>query len=172
MGDIVNFFSGYGAYHHNVVNKWIHILCVPIILYTANGFGEFCQIDYQGTKINWILLINTFAILYYLSLHVVSGLITGLLMYSAHFLFTKEYIAGEENAFWMIFSAHVIGWVAQFIGHGVFEGRKPALMDNLLQVFSAPLFVVLEVLFMIGYNPGLALRCEKAVLAKMPKKSK
>ena len=45
--------------------------------------------DYQGTKINWILLINTFAILYYLSLHVVSGLITGLLMYSAHFLFTK-----------------------------------------------------------------------------------
>ena len=44
MGDIVNFFSGYGAYHHNVVNKWIHILCVPIILYTANGFGEFCQI--------------------------------------------------------------------------------------------------------------------------------
>ena len=45
----------------------------------------------------------------------------------------SEYIAGEENAFWMIFSAHVIGWVAQFIGHGVFEGRKPALMDNLLQ---------------------------------------
>ena len=106
--------------------------------------------DYQGTKINWILLINTFAILYYLSLHVVSGLITGLLMYSAHFLFTKgkkreilflskyapihsEYIAGEENAFWMIFTAHVIGWIAQFIGHGVFEGRKPALMDNLLQ---------------------------------------
>ena len=44
MGDIVNFFSGYGAYHHNIVNKWIHILCVPIILYTANGFGEFCQI--------------------------------------------------------------------------------------------------------------------------------
>ena len=112
--------------------------------------------DYQGTKINWILLINTFAILYYLSLHVVSGLITGLLMYSAHFLFTKgkkreiflywvlievqcsqfaysEYIAGEENAFWMIFTAHVVGWIAQFIGHGVFEGRKPALMDNLLQ---------------------------------------
>ena len=45
----------------------------------------------------------------------------------------SEYIAGEENAFWMIFTAHVIGWIAQFIGHGVFEGRKPALMDNLLQ---------------------------------------
>ena len=45
----------------------------------------------------------------------------------------SEYISGEENAFWMIFTAHVIGWIAQFIGHGVFEGRKPALMDNLLQ---------------------------------------
>ena len=106
--------------------------------------------DYQGTKINWILLINTFAILYYLSLHLVSGLITGLLMYSAHFLFTKgkklsrliqienretflELISSEENAFAIIVSAHVFGWIAQFVGHGVFEGRKPALMDNLLQ---------------------------------------
>ena len=48
----------------------------------------------------------------------------------------SEYIAGQENAFWMIFTAHVIGWIAQFIGHGVFEGRKPALMDNLLQGMS------------------------------------
>ena len=128
--------------------------------------------DYQGTKINWILLINTFAILYYLSLHVVSGLITGLLMYSAHFLFTKgkkrdilfwvntlrpnsEYIAGEENAFWMIFSAHVIGWVAQFIGHGVFEGRKPALMDNLLQGKSQQL--TRPGMIWLGLNwPGLS----------------
>merc|ERR1711970_691583 len=38
---------------------------------------------------NWILVVNTFAVLYYLSLHFVSGLVTATLMYSAHFLFVK-----------------------------------------------------------------------------------
>lgn len=37
-------------------------------------------------------------------------------------------------------------WVAQFVGHGVFEGRAPALLDNLFQAFfMAPVFVLLEV---------------------------
>merc|ERR1711993_8986 len=39
---------------------------------------------------NWILVVNTFAVLYYLSLHFVSGLITATMMYSAHFLFVKD----------------------------------------------------------------------------------
>lgn len=26
-----------------------------------------------------------------------------------------------------------MSWIAQFIGHGAFEGRAPALLDNLLQ---------------------------------------
>jgi len=37
-------------------------------------------------------------------------------------------------------------WIAQFIGHGVFEGRAPALLDNLVQaLFLAPFFVWMEV---------------------------
>lgn len=40
----------------------------------------------------------------------------------------------------------VLCWVAQFVGHGVFEGRAPALLDNLFQAFfMAPVFVILEV---------------------------
>ena len=27
----------------------------------------------------------------------------------------------------------VMGWIAQFYGHGVHEGRAPALLDNLFQ---------------------------------------
>ena len=41
---------------------------------------------------------------------------------------------------------HITGWVLQFIGHGVFEGRAPALLDSLDQaLITAPLFVLLEV---------------------------
>ncbi|XP_062217733.1 2-hydroxy-palmitic acid dioxygenase MPO1-like [Phragmites australis] len=46
-------------------------------------------------------------------------------------------------------------WTMQFIGHGVFEKRAPALLDNLVQAFlMAPFFVLLEVLHTFaGYEP-------------------
>ncbi|XP_035712828.1 2-hydroxy-palmitic acid dioxygenase mpo1-like [Folsomia candida] len=48
---------------------------------------------------------------------------------------------------------HVLCWIAQFIGHGAFEGRAPALLGNMMQAFvMAPLFVLLEVLFFFGYR--------------------
>ena len=48
---------------------------------------------------------------------------------------------------------HLIGWVIQFIGHGVFEGRAPALLDSLDQaLITGPMFVLLEVLFFLGYR--------------------
>jgi len=46
------------------------------------------------------------------------------------------------------------GWVIQLIGH-VWEGRKPALVDNLFQIFVAPIFLAAEVFFALGYKPAL-----------------
>jgi len=64
---------------------------------------------------------------------------------------------------WAI-GAHVFCWVAQFVGHGKFEGRAPALLDNLFQAFFlAPLFVWLETLFALGYRPELRARVDKMV---------
>lgn len=65
---------------------------------------------------------------------------------------------------------HAICWVLQFIGHGKFEGRAPALLDSFFQaIFLAPLFVWLEVLFAIGYRPDLKSRVDKAVAAEIAK---
>ena len=64
---------------------------------------------------------------------------------------------------WAI-GAHIFSWVAQFVGHGKFEGRAPALLDNLFQAFFlAPLFVWLETLFAMGYRPELRTRVDKMV---------
>jgi 2-hydroxy fatty acid dioxygenase len=64
----------------------------------------------------------------------------------------------------------VASWVLQFLGHGKFEGRAPALLDNLVQaIFLAPLFVWLEVLFYFGYRPELQARVQKAVQKEIAK---
>lgn len=67
-------------------------------------------------------------------------------------------------------ATHVVCWVLQFIGHGVFEGRAPALFDNLIQaIFLAPLFVWLELLFMLGYRPELKARVDSHVEKELAK---
>ncbi len=67
-------------------------------------------------------------------------------------------------------TVHIVCWLLQFLGHGAFEGRAPALLDNLIQaIFLAPLFVWLEFLFMLGYRPELQARVEKAVQKEIAK---
>jgi uncharacterized membrane protein YGL010W len=67
-------------------------------------------------------------------------------------------------------AVHVVSWIAQFVGHGVFEGRKPALLDNLMQaIFLAPLFVWLEFLFLLGYRPELQARVAKKIQVELAK---
>ena len=70
---------------------------------------------------------------------------------------------GATANYWAL-GVHISSWVAQFIGHGIFEGRAPALLDNLIQaIFLAPLFVWLEVLFYLGYRPDLKGRLDDGV---------
>lgn len=65
---------------------------------------------------------------------------------------------------------NVVCWIAQFVGHGKFEGRAPALLDNLVQaLFLAPFFVWFEILFALGYRPDLKSRLDKAVEEEIKK---
>ena len=48
----------------------------------------------------------------------------------------------------------VVGWVLQFIGH-YFEGKKPAFVDDLVGLLIGPLFVMAEVLFLLGFAKSL-----------------
>lgn len=67
-------------------------------------------------------------------------------------------------------AAEIISWGAQFIGHGVYEGRAPALLDNLLQALVlAPFFVFMEFLFKFGYRPELQKRVNDAVEKEVKK---
>ncbi|KAL8689702.1 MAG: hypothetical protein Q9218_004683 [Villophora microphyllina] len=104
-----------------------------------------------------------YATLYILMEPVAGGLLAPLMLagtaYANHL--TSTY--GQTANYWAL-GLHIFSWIAQFVGHGVFEGRAPALMDNLVQAFFlAPFFVWMEILFRLGYRPGLRNRLDKAV---------
>jgi len=67
-------------------------------------------------------------------------------------------------------AVEIVAWIAQFVGHGVYEKRAPALLDNLLQAFVlAPFFVFIEGLFMLGYRPELQRRVNQKVIQEVKK---
>jgi uncharacterized membrane protein YGL010W len=70
---------------------------------------------------------------------------------------------GSTANYWAA-AINIVCWIAQFVGHGKFEGRAPALLDNLVQaIFLAPFFVWFEILFSLGYRPELKRRIDQAV---------
>jgi uncharacterized membrane protein YGL010W len=63
--------------------------------------------------------------------------------------------AGGAARAWIWFGALFIGgWILQLVGH-VFERRRPALVDNLFQIFVAPIFLCAEIFFALGYKGRL-----------------
>jgi uncharacterized membrane protein YGL010W len=94
-----------------------------------------------------------------------SPLLIGAMGYFNHLTAT---VPGPAN--YIAFAIFATSWAAQFVGHGVFEGRAPALLDNLAQaLLLAPFFVWLELLFWCGYRPALRDRVEKAVKVEVDK---
>ena len=110
-----------------------------------------------------------YSTLYILMEPVAGGMLAPLLLGSTAYAnhLTSTY---GMKANYIALGVHVFAWVAQFIGHGIFEGRAPALLDNLVQaLFLAPFFVWLEVLFAFGYRPELKTRLDKAVEGDLKK---
>ncbi len=96
---------------------------------------------------------------------ILAPLILGGTAYAHHL--TSTY--GSTANYWAL-GVHLFSWIAQFIGHGKFEGRSPALLDNLVQaIFLAPFFVWMELLFLLGYRPELKSRLDKAVEVEVDK---
>jgi len=167
----------YGAYHHNPVNVGIHITCVPAILATAlllASNSPNVPLPKYLTISNLPVNLGTVAAFGYSTLYIlmepvagslVAPLIMGGTAYSNHLLGKYGNTANKYAI-----AINVVAWIAQFVGHGKFEGRAPALLDNLVQaIFLAPFFVWMEILFFLGYRPELKARVNKAIVEEIKK---
>ncbi|MFS7939554.1 putative 2-hydroxy-palmitic acid dioxygenase Mpo1 [Helianthus anomalus] len=159
--DLEKHFSFYGAYHSNPVNIFIHMLFVWPILFTSLVILYFTPTLVHVSLPNNLVLNYgfLFTVIYagfYVCLDVKAGSLAGLLCFVCWVFgsFLAHHL-GFSLAWKVVLAAHLFCWTGQFIGHGVFEKRAPALLDNLTQAFlMAPFFVLLEALQMaFGYEP-------------------
>ena len=48
---------------------------------------------------------------------------------------------------WSLWAAFILGWVFQFIGHAVYEGKSPAFAKNAIHVLVGPMWILQELAF-------------------------
>ena len=100
---------------------------------------------------------------------VAGGLLSPVLLGATAYATYLTSTYGATANYWGV-GMHIGCWLAQFVGHGMFEGRAPALLDNLVQaIILAPFFVYMEVLFYFGYRPELKSRLDQAVEVEIAK---
>ena len=140
----------YSAYHRDKRNQMTHHVGVPMIVFSLMVLGAqvtlshtaFGSVTLSGVLIAVLLLVYT-----------ISAPLVGILcmfIYGLLLVFAQQIAnMGTETVLVSFAVLFVLGWIIQFWGHA-FEGRKPALFDNALQIFMAPSFLVAEILFSLG----------------------
>ncbi|PJZ65341.1 DUF962 domain-containing protein [Leptospira wolffii] len=162
----------YSAYHQEKRNVWIHVLGVPTITFTLFlVLSRFEIFRIQGFGITAATIFAALVIVYYFSLDFIfaaaTSVVFGSLLALAHYLTASL----DSTTAWTVFAvAQLVGWGAQFYGHFIFEKSRPALFDNLFQaIVSAPIFVIADVFFELGYRKEIqeAVRKELAAQGKL-----
>ncbi|RID51763.1 hypothetical protein BRARA_H02406 [Brassica rapa] len=168
--DLEKHFAFYGAYHSNPINVVIHIIFVwPIVftalllLYPASPIYDLSQLGFpQSMTLDGVLRLDVgFVVtvayaLFYICLDKKSGFVAALMCFACWV--GSSVLAdrlGPSLAVKVGLASQLLCWTGQFLGHGLFEKRAPALLDNLAQAFlMAPFFVLLEILQLgFGYEP-------------------
>ncbi|MEE2750107.1 MAG: Mpo1-like protein [Myxococcota bacterium] len=142
-------FDAYGESHQNPTNKAIHLVCVPVILFTTVGL--FWSIPRLGMDsvlpgqaapyLNWGSLLVLGSLIFYARLS--SALALGMAVVSAIVIGGLLVIESVSSMpLWQVCTiVFVIAWVGQFIGHKI-EGKKPSFFEDLQFLMIGPIWLL------------------------------
>ena len=144
----------YAAYHQDSRNKATHFIGVPVIILALFIPLAWPRIELAGMPLTVAMVFAFIVLAYYFVLDVPLALAMAAVTLSLVWL-GHQIAALGTAAGWLWFAILFVGgWILQLVGHA-FEGRRPALADNLFQIFVAPIFLCAEIFFALGYKPGL-----------------
>jgi len=145
----------YGDYHRNPTNKLTHFVGVPLVTFSIflvlSWFRFVAAPDWPITAATIFFLV---VFLYYLRLDWPVALLQAPVNLLLLGLADRVAMLPFGRSFLVFCAVFVLGWIIQLIGHAI-EGKRPALADNFLQVFNAPLFLTAEVLLLLGFRKDL-----------------
>jgi uncharacterized membrane protein YGL010W len=149
--------ASYAAVHRDWRNKATHFVGIPVIVFSLLLALSLWRFELGGRDWTMSLAVAVVAVVGWMALDLGIGVIMGVIMAAGWF--AAEALAGSlgsASSVWMAFIALFVGgWVLQFLGHH-YEGKRPALLDNIFQAFIGPMFLVAEAMVVMGQRTDLA----------------
>lgn len=148
----------YARYHRDPRNIASHFVGIPLIVLSLSVLLSrpswpmaWAGVDWSLTPA-WLALVP--ALVFYARLH--RGLAVVMAAWLALSNLAGAALAQGSMAAWLGWGLglFVLGWAIQFLGH-VWEGRKPALADDLMGLLQGPLFLLVEAITFFGLMPRL-----------------
>lgn len=134
----------YENYHTHPINKFIHFICIPVIVLTSCNLLSLVKV-----KTDFITLELQELLTFFMLVNYATYSFTALVVMSIYFFFIHTFsIMMRTKKGWLKHSLllFLLSWTAQFLGHAI-EGSRPALMTSIIQAFTeAPLFSVSYIL--------------------------
>ena len=144
--------AGYASYHQDERNEATHFVGIPLIVIGVLFVASWPKL--LGLPLS-VYVFVAFAILW-MSMDLLIGGLVVLLALPFRWLGIPWYDPGL-SVMWKIIIAsglQVVGWGFQLVGHA-FEGRRPALLDNLFQGLLGATFLSYEVVHRMGMKQKL-----------------
>jgi uncharacterized membrane protein YGL010W len=147
MKSLVDHLSQYAAYHRDPRNIASHFIGIPLIVVAVAVLLSRPQ--WVGGWVSPAVLIALASAWFYLRLELRLGVLMTVLLGLC--IWAGQVLAQQSTLVWLAsgIGMFVVGWAIQFVGHH-YEGRKPAFVDDVTGLIVGPLFVVVELAFLLG----------------------
>ena len=149
--------ASYASVHRDWRNKATHFVGISVIVFSLLLILSLWRFVAGGHDWPMSLPVAAVAILAWMALDLGIGIVMAVVMAPAWY--AAEALAGalgSPSAVWTAFTVLFVGgWIRQFLGHH-YEGKRPALLDNIFQGFIGPMFPVAETMVVMGHRRDLA----------------
>ena len=146
----------YARYHRHPHNCATHYIGIPMLFLAAILPLEAVRIHIVQFEMPLGMVLTLPALLVWIALDF--GVGAALLLLLCPLFAAAELIVrlGPVVMWWAMAFLFVTGWLFQFLGHALFERRRPAFVDDLSQTLIGPMFVVAKLLVRLGVREDLA----------------
>jgi uncharacterized membrane protein YGL010W len=145
----------YGEYHRDTRNKLTHVIGVPLVTFSLFlVLGWFRFVHAPNHPITGATVFYLFVLIYYVRLDWMVALVQAPFSLALLWLADRAAVLPFGPSLAVFLATFLTGAAVQLLGHAL-EGRRPALADNILQIFNAPLFLAAELLLLLGFRQDL-----------------
>lgn len=152
MQPVETWLNEYGESHQNPTNKFLHWICVPLIVLSLIGMLWSIPVPAAFEKasplMNWGVIFLLASLVYYFIMSLT--LAVGMVALAAAAIALLSWADGLSTPLWLLsLGVFVLAWVGQFIGH-IVEGKKPSFFKDLQFLMIGPIWLLSDVYRKLG----------------------